>query len=110
MLNNIFSSKENKIVIYSLSKVIILPIFYIFLSLMKNFIFKNKKKYYSHYIYKLVLQERLLFIDWINRFDTNNHIWDEWELLNPPSVTASAENNEFNDNNFDIDTFFDAEH
>lgn len=48
---------------------------------MKNFIFKNKKKYYSNYICKLVLQECLLFIDWVNSFDTNNHIWDEWGLF-----------------------------
>ena len=52
----------------------------------------------------------MLFIDWVHRFDTKNHIWDEWGLLNTPSVTASTENNEFNDTDFDIDTFFDEEH
>ena len=72
-----FSSKENKMIVQSLSQINTLPIFYIFLSLMKKSLFKNKKKYYSHYIYKLVLQECLLFIDWIHSFDTNNHIWDE---------------------------------
>ncbi len=26
---------------------------------------------------------RLLFIDWVNSFDTSNYIWDDWELFNP---------------------------
>lgn len=26
---------------------------------------------------------KLLFIDWVAGFDTNNYIWDDWELFNP---------------------------
>lgn len=26
---------------------------------------------------------RLLFIDWVNGFDTSDYIWDDWELFNP---------------------------
>lgn len=26
---------------------------------------------------------RLLFIDWVNSFDTSDYIWDNWELFNP---------------------------
>jgi hypothetical protein len=26
---------------------------------------------------------RLLFINWVQSFDTSNYIWDEWELFNP---------------------------
>jgi hypothetical protein len=26
---------------------------------------------------------RLLFIDWVNSFDTSDYIWDDWELFNP---------------------------
>jgi hypothetical protein len=26
---------------------------------------------------------RLLYIDWVNGFDTSNYIWDDWELFNP---------------------------
>lgn len=26
---------------------------------------------------------RLLFIEWVNNFDTSNYLWDDWELFNP---------------------------
>lgn len=26
---------------------------------------------------------RLLFIEWVQSFDTSDYIWDEWELFNP---------------------------
>lgn len=29
---------------------------------------------------------RLLFIKWVESFDTSNHIWDNWELFNPPGA------------------------
>ena len=52
----------------------------------------------------------MLFIDWIHSFETNNHIWDECGLFNPPGAIDSTENNEFDNGYFDIDTFFDEEH
>lgn len=47
---------------------------------------------------------RLLFIEWVQSFDTNNHIWDEWELFNPPGATPPSEED---NNNFNINDFFD---
>ncbi len=29
---------------------------------------------------------RLLLIEWITSFDTNNHIWDDWGMFNPPGA------------------------
>jgi hypothetical protein len=29
---------------------------------------------------------RLLFIDWVESFDTNNHIWDDWGMFNPSNA------------------------
>lgn len=50
---------------------------------------------------------RLLFLDWINSFDTYNHIWDEWGLFNPPSAIPPTEIDEFDKDNFNSDDFFD---
>ena len=52
---------------------------------------------------------RLLFIEWVASFDTNNHIWDDWGLFNPAGAIAPEENN-FNDNadsDFDSSDFLD---
>ena len=38
---------------------------------------------FTNHIRTEVENFRLLFIDWINNFDTSNYIWDEWELFNP---------------------------
>jgi hypothetical protein len=51
----------------------------------------------------------LLFIDWVNGFDTNNHIWDEWGLFNPPGAIPPNEIDRFDEDDFDIDDFFDKE-
>lgn len=29
---------------------------------------------------------RLLFIEWVDSFDKNNHIWDDWGMFNPPTA------------------------
>jgi hypothetical protein len=52
---------------------------------------------------------QLLFIDWVNGFDTNNHIWDEWGLFNPPDAIPPNEIDRFEEDDFDIDDFFDKE-
>ncbi len=52
---------------------------------------------------------RLLFIEWVNGFDTNNHIWDEWELFNPKGAIPPSESDKFTDENFDINDFFDED-
>ncbi|MDG2431001.1 hypothetical protein [Flavobacterium sp.] len=52
---------------------------------------------------------QLLFIDWVNGFDTNNHIWDEWGLFNPPDAIPPNEIDRFDEDDFDIDDFFDKE-
>jgi hypothetical protein len=52
---------------------------------------------------------QLLFIDWVNGFDTNNHIWDEWCLFNPPGAIPPNEIDRFEEDDFDIDDFFDKE-
>lgn len=51
---------------------------------------------------------RLLFIEWVNGFDTNNHIWDEWELFNPKGAIPPSDSDNF-DNDFNIDDFFEDE-
>lgn len=45
---------------------------------------------------------RLLFIDWVNSFDTSDYIWDDWELFNPkgaipPTDFDSFDYDDFND-------------
>jgi hypothetical protein len=34
---------------------------------------------------------RLLFIDWVQAFDTSNYIWDEWELFNPKGAIPPSD-------------------
>ena len=58
-------------------------------------------------IRKEINEFRLLFIDWVNSFDTNNHIWDDWELFNPKGAIRPDETNDFDEGDFDIDDFLD---
>ncbi len=51
---------------------------------------------------------RLLFIDWVSGFDTNNYIWDDWELFNPKGAIQPAESPDFDDDRFDMDDIFDT--
>ena len=47
-------------------------------------IFENlTEQKYITYIQTEIENFRLLFIDWVNSFDTSNYIWDDWELFNP---------------------------
>lgn len=46
---------------------------------------------------------RLLFIAWIESFDTNNHIWDDWGLFNPAGAIPPDENDSEDD--FDSSDF-----
>ena len=64
---------------------------------------------YVKLIRKEIEEFRLLFIDWVNGFDTNNHIWDEWGLFNPLGSIAPTDDDDFNDDDFDIDNFLDEE-
>lgn len=45
---------------------------------------------------KLIRQEleafRQLFIEWVESFDKNNHIWDDWGLFNPPEAIPPSDN------------------
>ena len=34
---------------------------------------------------------RLLFIEWVEGFDTSNHIWDNWGLFNPPGAVPPVD-------------------
>ncbi len=34
---------------------------------------------------------RLLFIEWVEGFDTSNHIWDDWGLFNPPGAVPPVD-------------------
>jgi hypothetical protein len=51
---------------------------------------------------------RLMFIEWVANFDTNNHIWDEWGLFNPPGAIPPSEVDSFDDD-FDPSDFFDED-
>lgn len=48
---------------------------------------------------------RLLFIEWVEGFDKENHIWDEWGLFNPPGAVPPIEG--AFDDDFDINDFMD---
>ena len=49
---------------------------------------------------------RILFIEWVEGFDANNHIWDDWGLFNPPGAIPPNDNDTFNDDDFDDNDFF----
>lgn len=59
---------------------------------------------------KLIRKEleafRTLFIDWVESFDQNNHIWDDWGLFNPPGAIPPRDTDE---DGFDINDFFEDE-
>lgn len=52
---------------------------------------------------------KLLFVDWVNSFDTNNHIWDEWGLFNPPGAIPPIHVDGLEEDDFNSDDFFDEE-
>ena len=64
---------------------------------------------YVKLIRKEIDEFRLLFVDWVASFDTNNHIWDEWDLFNPPGAIPPSENENFDDEDFNIEDFFGEE-
>jgi len=41
---------------------------------------------YFQMVRDLIEEYRLLFIDWVERFDKSNYIIDRWGLFNPPGV------------------------
>lgn len=55
---------------------------------------------------KLIRREleafRTLFIEWVESFDQNNHIWDDWGLFNPPGAIPPGDTDE---DGFDINDF-----
>ena len=52
---------------------------------------------------------RLLFIEWVDGFDTNNHVWDDWELFNPKGAIQPTDLDNFDDNDLNMDGFFDVD-
>ncbi|MEC4003640.1 hypothetical protein OX283_003130 [Flavobacterium sp. SUN052] len=75
--------------------------------------FRFQKNYKDQEYVKLIREEldafRLLFIDWVANFDSNNHIWDEWGLFNPIGAVPPIEGeyNDFDMDDFDMDDFLD---
>ncbi len=60
------------------------------------------EKQFTHHIRTEIENFRLLFIDWVQSFDTSDYIWDEWELFNPkgalpPTDLDSFDYEDFND-------------
>jgi hypothetical protein len=64
---------------------------------------------YVKHIRKEIDEFRLLFIDWVNGFDTSNHIWDDWGLFNPQGAIPPAESDDFDEDDFNRDDFFDED-
>ena len=50
-----------------------------------------KNMQYIQLIRKEINEFRLLFMEWVDNFDTNNHIWDDWGLFNPPGAIPPSE-------------------
>jgi hypothetical protein len=48
------------------------------------------KKFIQH-IRTEIENFRLLFIDWVQAFDTSDYIWDEWELFNPKGAIPPSD-------------------
>lgn len=70
---------------------------------------KNYKELeYVQLIRKEIDEFRLMFIEWVESFDANNHIWDEWGLFNPPGAIPPSEQDSYDDD-FDPNDFFDDE-
>jgi hypothetical protein len=72
------------------------------LRLHKNY----KELEYVQLIRKELNDFRLLFIEWTASFDTNNHIWDDWGLFNPPEAIPQSEEDTGFENDFDPNAFF----
>ncbi|CAD5258029.1 MULTISPECIES: hypothetical protein [unclassified Imperialibacter] len=53
-----------------------------------------KEVRYYQLVRDLIEEYRLLFIDWVAGFDTNNYIVDQWGLFNPPGIGPFDENDE----------------
>ena len=61
--------------------------------------------YYKDLEYvKLIRKEledfRMLFIEWVEGFDTNNYLWDDWGLFNPPGAIPPSDEERFDTNDF----------
>ena len=52
---------------------------------LKDFGFENVE--YFQIVRNLIEEYRILFIDWVGKFDKWNYIIDRWGLFNPPGVT-----------------------
>jgi len=52
---------------------------------LKDFGFENVE--YFQIVRNMIEEYRLLFIDWVSKFDKWNYIIDRWGLFNPPGVT-----------------------
>lgn len=71
-------------------------------------LYKNYKELeYVQLIRKELNDFRLLFIEWTASFDTNNHIWDDWGLFNPPGAIPPSEQGRATENDFNLNAFFD---
>lgn len=65
-----------------------------------------KDKNYIPLIKQEIDEFRVLFIEWVASFDTNNYIWDEWELFNPKGAIPPYPNAYQDPTNFeDLDDF-----
>lgn len=62
---------------------------------------------YVKLIRKEIDEFRVLFLDWVNSFDTNNHIWDDWGLFNPPGAIPPTQIDGLEEDDFNSDDFFD---
>lgn len=60
---------------------------------------------YIKLIRKEVNEFHLLFAEWVESFDTTNHIWDDWGLFNPKGAIPPTGEDGFDDDNFNIDDF-----
>ncbi|NNT71697.1 hypothetical protein HKT18_05645 [Flavobacterium sp. IMCC34852] len=60
---------------------------------------------YIKLIRKELEEFRILFIEWVESFDTNNHLWDDWGLFNPSGAIPPSDE----DTDFDINDFFEDE-
>jgi len=60
--------------------------------------------------YQLIRNEieefRVLFVEWVKTFDSNNYVFDRWGLFNPPGADYDDEETD-GDPNFDPSKFFD---
>lgn len=50
--------------------------------------FDFKETHYLHLIREAIEEYRLLFLEWIKKFDPWNYAIDRWGLFNPPGVDA----------------------